>query len=145
MSLGLQVKLLLHWENLYSGFRRFVWAYIESPHITNIPTQVARDEQLLNIAKDYFHFVTKFFEVINISSPHIYHSALEISPESSIIRELYHNQYPNTTPWVVCGVPHSWSQPPTIRDHYQSYTWLPCGNFFSMQTPASVDIQDALT
>ena len=48
-------------------------------------TQVARNEKLLKVARDYFDFVTKFFEVINVSATHIYHSALEPSPLSSII------------------------------------------------------------
>ena len=38
--------------------------------------QVAKDSQLLDTAQDFFHFVTKFFEPINVSATHIYHSAL---------------------------------------------------------------------
>jgi len=47
--------------------------------------QVANDPQLLNTARDYFQFATNFFEVINVSAPHIYHSALELSPLSSVV------------------------------------------------------------
>ena len=50
--------------------------------------QVAKDEELLDIAKDYFQFVTKFFEVINVSAPHIYPPALELCPTSLNIRKL---------------------------------------------------------
>ena len=52
-----------------------------------------KDEQLLATARDCFHFVTRFFEVIKLSAPHIYHSALELSPKSSIIQKHYHHQH----------------------------------------------------
>jgi hypothetical protein len=47
--------------------------------------QVAQNEQLLDTAKDCFRFVIKFFEPINVSATHIYHSALELTPLSSIV------------------------------------------------------------
>ena len=47
--------------------------------------QVARNEELLGAARDYFQFATKFFEPISVSAPHIYHSALELSPLSSVV------------------------------------------------------------
>ena len=104
------------------------------------------DQQLLNTVRDYFHFVTKFFEVIKLSATHIYHSALELSPESSIIRAHYH-QWPFqvSKPRVVYGVPSSWSQPATINGNYGSYTWSPCGQSFSARTSTSVEVWDALT
>ena len=54
--------------------------------------QVSRNEELLNTARDCFHFVTKFFEPISVSAAYIYHSALELSPLSSIIRRLYYHR-----------------------------------------------------
>jgi len=53
--------------------------------LMHTPNQAAQDNQLLDTARDYFQFTTTFFEVINISATHIYHSALELSPLSSII------------------------------------------------------------
>ncbi|KAF9645947.1 hypothetical protein BDM02DRAFT_3062746, partial [Thelephora ganbajun] len=46
-------------------------------------------EELLDIARDYSHFVATFFEPISVSATHIYHSALELSPLSSIVRRRY--------------------------------------------------------
>jgi hypothetical protein len=47
--------------------------------------------------------VTKFFEPINVSATHIYHSALELSPLSSIVRRLYYHQrhtpFPRVAGW----------------------------------------------
>lgn len=104
------------------------------------------DQQLLNVARDYFHFVIKFFEVIKVSAPHIYHSALELSPKSSLIQEHYHWWLPqHSKPRVVYGVPSSWNQPSTNNGNYGSYTWSPCSQFFSVRTLTSVEIWDALT
>ena len=43
----------------------------------------------LNLVNDYFRFVIESFEVINTSASHIYHSALFLSPKTSIVRSLY--------------------------------------------------------
>ncbi|KAF9644482.1 hypothetical protein BDM02DRAFT_3150283, partial [Thelephora ganbajun] len=43
----------------------------------------------VELANDCFRFVTGFFEVIEESAPHIYHSALPLSPQTSIVRKLY--------------------------------------------------------
>ena len=102
-------------------------------------------QQLLNTAGDYFQFVTKFFEIIKISAPHIYHSALEHSPQSSIVRERYYfKSFQDHRPWVICGVSSSW-KPAGVNGKYGSYTWSPCGQLFAAQTPTSVEIRDALT
>jgi len=107
---------------------------------------VTNDHQLLNIFRDYFHFVTKFFEVINLSAPHIYHSALELSPQSSIIQKNYHDHpFQGSQPRVVCGPSNSWNQPTIITGKYGPYTWSPCGQFFSVMTPASIEIWDPIT
>ena len=44
---------------------------------------------LVEIAAGCLRFVTEFFEVIDLSRPHIYHSALLRTPPSSIIRKPY--------------------------------------------------------
>jgi len=107
---------------------------------------VAVDQKLLDTARDYFHFVTKFFEVIKLSAPHIYHSALELSPKSSIIWKHYHYQLlQHPRPRVVYGAPSSWNQPSIIDRGYGSSAWSPCGQFFSVQTPTSVEVWNALT
>ena len=106
---------------------------------------MTKDQKLLNTAGDYFQFVTKFFEVIKLSAPHIYHSALELSPQSSIVREQYYSKsFQAHKPRVICGVPSSWT-PGGINGNYGSYTWSPCGQFFAAETPTSVEIRDTLT
>ena len=110
--------------------------------------QVAKDNELLDIAKDYFQFVTKFFEVIDASAPHIYHSALELCPTSSIIRKLYYHRRIACLPRVVIGAPDSWDS--TIgffgKDHYNGLcAWSPCGRFVAAHTGAAAEIRDQLT
>ena len=118
-----------------------------APNSDLILTQVSGGGQLLEMARDYFHFVTKFFEVISISATHIYHSALELSPPSSIVRRLYYHQRLTLVPRVVAGTPDAWDQSITIsgRDYdYISCTWSPCGRFVAVQTQEAVEIRDPL-
>ena len=111
--------------------------------------QVAKDSHLLDTAQDLFHFVIKFFEPINVSATHIYHSALELCPTSSIIRKLYYDKCHGLTrlPRVMIGNPDSWD--PTIscsgREDYSFCTWSPCGRFIAAQTEAIVEIRNQLT
>jgi len=110
--------------------------------------QVAKDEQLLDIAKDCSQFMTKFFEVINVSATHIYHSALELCPTSSIIRGLYYHRRITRLPKIVTGTPDSWTQTTGIsgKDDYDgSCIWSPCGRFVAAQMGGAVDIRNQLT
>ena len=109
---------------------------------------MAKDHQLLETARDYFHFVTTFFELINVSATHIYHSALELSPLSSLVRKFYYYQRPHPSPRVVIGVPDSWNHSTPVsakRSYYLSSTWSPCGLFIAAVTREAVEIRDALT
>ena len=115
---------------------------------TDTPNQVARDHQLLNIAADYSQFVTNFFEVINTSATHVYHSALELSPLSSIIRKVYYSQQPHPLPQVVTGAPDLWGPSTAVSTKhvcYLSSTWSPCGQFIAVAASEAVEIWDALT
>jgi WD40 repeat protein len=111
------------------------------------PNQVVKDNQLLNITTDYLRFVAHFFEVIDVSATHIYHSALEQSPLSSIVRKLYYSQQPHPLPRVVVGIPDTWE--PSIAsfstNHYLSSTWSPCGQFVAAVTLVVLEIRDAST
>ena len=112
------------------------------------PNQVAKDRQLLDTARDYFQFATNFFEVINVSATHIYHSALELSPLSSVVRKVYYSQRPNPSPKVVIGAP-DWWDPSTVsvstkHSYYLSSTWSPCGHFVATVSKEAVEIRDAL-
>ena len=115
--------------------------------LTHVVNQVARDEELLNTIKDCFYFVTKFFEPIKVSATHIYHSALELSPPSSIIRRLYYHQRHNPFPRVVHGWLESWDECTHFSYAFDiiSHTWSPCGRFVALQTEEAVEIRDALS
>ena len=109
--------------------------------------QVAEDTQLLDIAEDGFRFATNFFDVINVSATHIYHSALELCPVSSIIRKLYYHRRINLLPKVVIGTPDSWGPAVAVScEGYGFYTWSPCGRFFAATTEEhTVEIRNQLT
>ena len=115
--------------------------------LTHVVNQVSRNEELLNTVRDYFYFVTKFFEPIKVSATHIYHSALELSPPSSIIRRLYYHQRHNPSPRVVHGWLGSWDECTHLSGArgYISHTWSPCGRFVALQTQEAVEIRDALS
>jgi len=109
---------------------------------------VARDHQLLDTARDYFHFATTFFEVIDVSATHIYHSALELSPLSSIVRGFYCYQRPRPSPRVVIGIPDSWDPSTAVstkHSYYLSSIWSPCGQFVATAAMGAVEIRDAHT
>src|ERR1700743_2703860 len=111
--------------------------------------QVAKDGQLLDTAQDCFQFVTKFFEPINVSATHIYHSALELCPSTSIVRRLYYDQCHGITrfPRVVIGIPDSWDPAVSLpgKDHYPTCVWSPCGRFIAAQTKERIEIRNHLT
>jgi len=109
--------------------------------------QVVKYEQLLDTAKDYFRFVTNFFEVIKVSATHIYHSALELSPTSSIVRKLYYHCRTTRSPKVIVGILESWAQSIAIsgRDYYKRVCWSPCGRFVAAQIRRAVEIRNQLT
>jgi len=110
--------------------------------------QVSSNEELLHTSKDCFQFVTKFFEVINVSAAHIYHSALELCPLSSIVRKLYYIQRINPLPRVVVGTSASWNQTIAISSKNYNYmfcAWSPCGQFVATQTQKAVEVRNQLT
>ena len=109
---------------------------------------MAKDHQLLDTARDYFHFLTTFSELINTSATHIYHSALELSPLSSIIRKFYYYQRPHPSPRVVTGVPDSWELKTSVsfsHSYYLSSTWSPCGQNIAAVAEEVVRVWDALS
>ena len=91
--------------------------------------------------------MTTFFDAINVSAPHIYHSALPLSPQTSIIRGRY-NQHASPFVRVVHGVPVSW-QPTTatayIDDGPKPFAWSPCNRFIAVAKVGSVEVLDAVT
>jgi len=116
---------------------------------THTINQVARDEGLLDTAKDCFRFVTTFFEPIDVSATHIYHSALELSPLSSIVRRLYYHQRHPPFPRVVAGTLVSWPDDIGIRSTGRRScgpsVWSPCGRLVATSYQGVVEIRDPLT
>ena len=86
---------------------------------------------LSNTATDYLRFVTRFFEAISQSAPHIYHSALLLAPHSSIVQKLYGQWIPSSLPKVVTGMPASWDSciTSTRGREMNPAVWSPCGQF----------------
>ena len=107
----------------------------------------------LDLVNDCFRFVTGFFSIISTSSPHIYHSALPLSPKTSIVRRLY-ELHAHALTRVVYGLPTSWEESimsvgfPCLID---GAVWSPCSRFIAItqdiprQTGGSVRILDAVT
>ena len=93
--------------------------------------------------------MTNFFEPINISATHIYHSALELCPTSSIVRQLYYDRCHGITrfPRVVTGTQDSWDAITIFagKNDYHSCTWSPCGQFVAAKTEKAVEIRNQHT
>ena len=102
----------------------------------------------LDLVRDYFRFVTAFFEVINTSAPHIYHSALPLSPQKSIVHTLYEH-YARPFARVVQGLPISWEAPDLITKYdfgfCENVAWSPGSNFVVVATLGAVSVLDATT
>ena len=103
--------------------------------------------QVLDLVRDYSRFLITFFEVINISAPHIYHSALLLSPRTSIVRGLF-KQYVHPFSRVVHGLQESWepiSATLYLDDFNGGAVWSPCGRFIAVARRESTEIIDAVT
>jgi len=108
--------------------------------------QVTGDGGLLEVTRDFFRFVTKFFEVVSISATHIYHSALELSPLSSIIRRLYHHRRIAPSSRVVIGTLDSWQPVVTLPNTFRGpHAWSLCGRFIASSIYDYVEVRDPLT
>ena len=93
--------------------------------------------------------MTVFFEVISTSAPHIYRSALPLSPRTSIVRELY-KPYARPLVRVVQGLPASWEPIVSAPEPHTSITaaaWSLCNGFITVAriTPNIIEILDPVT
>ena len=103
---------------------------------------------LLDTITDCLRFVTEFFEVISQSAPHIYHSALQLTPQSSVVWKLYGQQIHSPMARVVTGIPASWdsctaSIGTTEKIHHA--VWSPCGQFIVTCFGSAVQVRDSTT
>jgi WD40 repeat protein len=101
---------------------------------------------LLNTATDCLRFVTEFFGIISQSGPHIYHSALLLAPQSSVVWNLYSQQICSPISRVVSGVPTSWDSctASTSGEVYHA-VWSPCSQFIAAVYGREIQIQDSNT
>ena len=103
---------------------------------------------LPDIVTDCHRFVTEFFEVISKSAPHIYHSALQLAPQSSIIWKLYSQQTHSPRAKVVTGVPASWDSctaSVNFREMFVQVVWSPCSQFIATNLGSMMQILDSNT
>ena len=123
---------------------KFLYSFLSETYLGWI-----KESPTLDLVNDCFRFVTTFFEVIHASSPHIYHSALLLSPRTSIVRQLY-EPYTRPLARVVRGLPDSW-EPTAATAHrpqrVAAVAWSPCSKFVALAYGqlAVVEILDATT
>ena len=93
--------------------------------------------------------MAKFFEPISASATHIYHSALELCPLSSIVRRLFYGRCHGITrlPRVMIGTPNSWDPIVSFsgEEAYKFCAWSPCGRFVAAQTEKIIEIRNQHT
>ena len=90
-----------------------------------------------------------FFEVISVSAPHIYHSALPLSPKTSIIHRQY-DLYAQSFSRVVQGLPATWEPAVSAPEPHNSVitaAWSPCSRFIAAarSNPFAIEILDSVT
>ena len=102
-----------------------------------------QESPTLDLANDCLRFVTSYFEVIDLSAPHIYHSALAFSPKTSIVRKLYES---HARPFarVVRGLPMSWDGnivATTRPSHIRAVVCSPCNRFIAIAQFSTINIE----
>ncbi|KAF9784513.1 hypothetical protein BJ322DRAFT_850627 [Thelephora terrestris] len=150
-----QLKVLLEekflaWLEVLSALGDVRGAVVGLEELAPWLQEVAEDSHLQHMAKDYLNFVTKFFEPINISATHIYHSALELCPMSSDVRGRYYDSCRRITqlPRVVVGTQDRWDPTVSVSSkggEYKSCSWSPCGRFVAAQMESIVEVRNQLT
>ena len=87
--------------------------------------------------------MTDFFEVISLSAPHIYRSALVLVSHSSMVWELYRQHIPPSGPRVVIGFPGSLDSCTAIAMVPMGDcdpAWSQCGQFVAVSKGSAVEI-----
>ena len=101
---------------------------------------------LLNTVTDCLRFVTEFFDLISKSAPHIYHSALLLTPQSSIIWKLYGQHVYSPMAKIVAGIPISWdSCTASIAGINDNAVWSPCGQLITTVYWDKIQIWSSIT
>ena len=103
---------------------------------------------ILNTVTDSLRFVTEFFEVISQSACHIYHSALLLTPKSSIIWKLYSQHICSPVERILPGIPTSWDSCTAAAGTTTKLgcaVWSPCGNFIVAGLESGIEVRDSTT
>ena len=92
--------------------------------------------------------MTAHLEIITASAPHIYHSALVYTPETSVVRKLYES-YVQPFTRVVHGLPVSWDShtaAAVFSDLVEEAVWSSCSRFIAIafENSTLVDILDSV-
>ena len=107
-----------------------------------IYSHLIQESPTLDLVNDCSCFVTRYFGIIDVSSPHIYHSALVLSPKTSTVRKLY-GSYAKPFAQVVCGVPMSWD-PYTAATSFSfsigPVVWSPCNKFIAVGAHGAMQV-----
>ena len=78
--------------------------------------------------------MTTFFTIISTSAPHIYHSALPLSPKKSVVWKLY-EPHSNPLTRIVCGLPTRWEQSAAsvgFSSKIKIIVWSPCSKLIAV-------------
>ena len=108
-----------------------------------------QESPTLDLVQDCLRFVAGYFEVISASSAHIYHSALVVAPQESIVRQLYQSHARPLTR-VVHGAPTSWdlnTASASCPSEIMRAEWSPCGRFIAIAwgIVPTIDVLDSMT
>ena len=107
----------------------------------------AQESPILDLARDYSRFVIAFFDLISTSAPHIYISALTLSPRMSMVYKMY-QQYARPLARIVHGLPPLWEPVvATVYGRFEHYSaaWFLCNRFVAVAQSGTVEIRDAAT
>jgi len=117
--------------------------------LTPIYPDKTQEPPILDLVNECSRFVTGFFNIISASAPHIYHSALVLTPKTSIVRKLY-EAHVHPFVRVVHGALSSWDPNTAIitcPSSIEVAVWSQCSNFIAIVQyhPLMVDILDSAT
>ena len=112
-------------------------------------SELIQESPTLELVNECSRFVTRHFKIISTSSPHIYHSALVLTPRQSIVQKLYKS---HAQPFVrvVHGMPVLWDSSAavsTFRSKIQPAVWSPCSRLIAIGSSNTkrVDMLDSAT
>jgi len=117
--------------------------------LARIYSDCIQESPTLELTNDCFRFVTRYFEIISASSPHIYHSALVLTPRESVVWNLY-GTHAHPFARVVHGVSVSWSTDTAVTTRpfrIERAVWSPCNRFIAItwDYTTTIDVLDSVT